>query len=70
MAKNRTMQAKNEKRRRLEQKMRKEHFYMRASHHIWAEHLPASTVFFFQEDMQRKTWRQWAHILRTKEVFI
>ena len=55
---NRTMKAKNDKRKRLEQKAKKEKFYDVASHRYYAEELPVTTSFFAEVDCTRyeKPW--------------
>ena len=50
---NRVMKAKNDKRKKLEQKAKKEIFYMRASHAYYTETLPASAAFFASVDCTR-----------------
>ena len=56
---NRTMQAKNEQRKKLERKMKKEKFYDRASHRYYAEELPKSSSFFFYRDVNRELRPWW-----------
>ena len=55
---NRTMQAKNDKRKKLERKEKKERFYMVASHRYHTETLPDSSAFFFDRDVnaELKAW--------------
>jgi len=52
------MKAKNDKRKRLEQKAKKEKFYDVASHRYYAEELPVTTSFFAEVDCTRyeKPW--------------
>lgn len=56
---NRTMKAKNDKRKKLEQKAKKERFYMVASHHYYATELPASAAWFFSIDATQHSKMWW-----------
>ena len=56
---NRTMKAKNDKRRKLEQKAKKLKFYDVASHRFYSEELPASSTWFFKRDVVAATKMWW-----------
>lgn len=56
---NRTMKAKNDKRKKLEQQAKKEKFYDLASHRFYSDELPASTMFFWKRDVVAETKMWW-----------
>jgi len=56
---NRVMKAKNDQRKRLDQKAKKERFYMQASHVYYENDLPESATWFFKRDVVSETKMWW-----------